>query len=83
MQNTPNPFVTDTEIEYYISKKAESAMLIIHDLNGLERLSFTITERAYGSKVIEASQLEAGMYLYTLLVDGKIIDSKRMILTAE
>jgi hypothetical protein len=30
---------------------------------------------------VYASELPAGMYLYTLVVDNVIIDSKRMILT--
>jgi len=30
---------------------------------------------------VQASELPAGMYLYTLVVDNEIIDTKRMILT--
>lgn len=30
---------------------------------------------------ITASELSAGMYLYALVVDNQIIDTKRMILT--
>ncbi len=35
----------------------------------------------HGSVEVSASSLLPGMYLYTLVVDGQIIDTKRMILT--
>jgi hypothetical protein len=31
--------------------------------------------------VINAGNLDAGMYLYSLIADGQIVDTKRMILT--
>ncbi len=52
-------------------------------MQGLEILSYNLKERGNGSKIIQASELKAGMYLYTLIADGNIIDSKRMILTSE
>jgi hypothetical protein len=33
------------------------------------------------SIIVNGSELPAGMYLYTLVVDNEIIDTKRMILT--
>jgi len=33
------------------------------------------------SITIKGSELNPGMYLYTLIVDGKEVDTKRMILT--
>ena len=40
-----------------------------------------ITDFGNGHVSISGSSLEAGMYVYALVVDGQIIDSKRMILT--
>ena len=40
-----------------------------------------ITARGAGSVTISGSSLSAGMYVYTLVADGQIVDSKRMILT--
>ena len=34
-----------------------------------------------GTVTIEGGSLDAGMYLYSLIADGKVIDTKRMILT--
>lgn len=83
MQNIPNPFTVDTEIKFFLTDVISSARLIIHDMQGLEILNYTINESGNGSKIIKGSELKAGMYLYTLIADGKIIDSKRMILTSE
>lgn len=80
-QNTPNPFSSDTEINYNVSNKAETAVIYIHDLRGIEIRSYEIHELGLGSIVINGSELNAGMYIYSLLVDNQIIDTKRMILT--
>jgi hypothetical protein len=83
LQNFPNPFTVDTEIKYFISEDVLNARLIVYDMQGSEILSYSINERGNGSKTIQASKLKPGMYLYTLLIDGNIVDSKRMILTSE
>jgi hypothetical protein len=37
--------------------------------------------RGAGSIIIQAQELQAGMYMYTLLVNNAIVDTKKMILT--
>lgn len=44
-------------------------------------VSFSISERGKGTVTIEGSEFSAGMYLYALIADGKVIDTKRMVLT--
>ena len=34
-----------------------------------------------GNVIVPGSEFNAGMYLYALIADGKVIDTKRMILT--
>jgi len=80
-QNIPNPFSSNTEIWFEILEQAISAKLLIHDMQGVEIKSYTISERGLGSIVINGFELQAGMYMYTLLVDSTIIDTKKMILT--
>ncbi len=81
--NVPNPFTSNTEIKFEIPENSTSAKLIIHDMQGVELKSFNITEKGFGSITLNGSELKAGMYLYTLLIDNKIIDTKRMLLTKE
>lgn len=79
--NNPNPFTLDTKIKFYISENARVSRLIIHDLQGIEIKSFNINQTGYSSIILNGSELKAGMYLCTLLVDNKIIDTKRMVLS--
>lgn len=81
--NVPNPFSLNTEIKFEIPQNSTSARLIIHDMNGAELRSFDINQKGFGSIIINGSELRAGIYLYTLLVDNNIIDTKRMLLTKE
>lgn len=80
-QNTPNPFSDNTVIKYVIPQDAQNANLLIYDMNGKQIEQFVLTQKGMGSIVLEGSYLEAGMYLYSLIVDSKVIDVKRMILT--
>lgn len=80
-QNTPNPFTQATTIEYYIPAQASNATIYVFTLNGVLMQSLPITAFGHGQITINASSLAAGMYIYSLVIDGQIVDSKRMILT--
>lgn len=80
-QNTPNPFSQNTEIRYYLPTSAGKSLLNIYDMNGLQIKSISITMYGEGSVTINGSELRPGMYLYALIIDGKEIATKRMILT--
>ena len=80
-QNIPNPFSTETEIKYYVSDNTTLALLLIFDMQGMLKKQVQISAWGNGSVTINASELPAGMYIYSLIVDGVEIDSKRMILT--
>jgi len=43
--------------------------------------NIVINQRGEGNVVINGSEFNAGMYLYSLVNDGKIIDTKQMLLT--
>ena len=80
-QNTPNPFSETTTIEFYVPKETEDATLYIFTLNGILSQTHKIVSQGKGCITISGSALSPGMYVYTLVVDGQIVDSKRMILT--
>ena len=79
-QNTPNPFNGNTTIRFQIADGARSAYICIFDMQGkqLQRHNVSSSDE---SLTIDGTQLGAGMYLYSLIVDGKEIDTKRMILS--
>lgn len=80
-QNQPNPFNTSTTIAMNIPHEVQQACLYIYDMNGKQISKTDITERGAYEMTLTASTLEPGMYLYTLITDGKIVATKRMILT--
>jgi len=50
-------------------------------MTGLQLKEYQITTQGEGSISIYGSDLKPGMYLYSLIIDKKEIDTKRMILT--
>ncbi len=80
-QNNPNPFTENTVIEYSLPETVETANLYIYDMNGKQIEQIVLAERGNASVTVNGGQLAAGMYLYSLIADGKVIDTKRMILT--
>ena len=80
-QNNPNPFSESTEIRYYIPENTTNAVICIYDMVGGQIMKIENLSRGYSSVTLNGSQLRAGMYMYSLLVDGREIDTKRMILT--
>lgn len=80
-QNEPNPFTESTTIKLLIPKKTQRAALMIYDMSGKQMKQININERGKTSVNITSEGLAAGMYLYSLIADGKVINTKRMILT--
>ena len=80
-QNIPNPFNQQTVINFTVAENAGVATMAIYDLNGRQIRAEQLNQRGKGQYVINANELAPGMYIYTLIVDGKAADSKRMIVT--
>jgi hypothetical protein len=56
-------------------------MLYVYNMQGAQMRAIPVAERGNTSVILEGYSLEAGMYLYTLIADGKEVDTKKMILT--
>jgi hypothetical protein len=65
----------------YLPSTVSKAMLYLYNMQGEQIKSFDINERGNTLVTIEGYPLKAGMYLYTLVADGKEVDTKKMILT--
>lgn len=79
-QNNPNPFSEKTVIKFEINEKFESAFILVFDMQGGLKMTKPINIEGKGQININEHELISGMYLYTLVVDNKEIDTKRMIL---
>ncbi len=78
----PNPFRPSTSISYEVSK-ASNVTLKVYDIRG--RLVDTLVDAYQPANSYslgwDASGLPSGVYFYSLTIDGKAIDTKRMILS--
>ena len=50
-------------------------------MNRTQLESIIIDQVGYGSVTLSSMEFDAGMYMYALIADGIIVDTKQMILT--
>jgi hypothetical protein len=81
VQNYPNPFTASTSVRYNVASTAKTASIMIFDMAGTLLRTYDNIQKGDATITIEAGELNAGMYMYSLIVDGVELDSKRMILT--
>ena len=53
----------------------------MYNMTGVPVKNYTIEQTGEGVLTIMGSELNPGMYLYSLIVDGIEVDTRRMILT--
>ena len=80
-QNAPNPWSSETVIRYRLPDNVSRADIYIYDMQGAQIKSIPATGRGESQVTLTAHDLKAGMYLYALVADGALVDSKQMILT--
>jgi trimeric autotransporter adhesin len=78
-QNVPNPFAEQTIINYFLPDNAAKAQMLFYNAEGKLIQSIVLKEKGKGSLNVFAGDLSYGIYTYTLIVDGKIIETKKMI----
>ncbi|HUM45368.1 MAG TPA: tail fiber domain-containing protein, partial [Chitinophagales bacterium] len=79
-QNSPNPFNTQTTVRYTIPSTYRSASIQISDMKGNVIKTYFISQAGKGELIINAGELSSGSYQNTLIVDGRKIDTKQMVL---
>jgi len=80
-QNLPNPFNNSTLIPFRIPKDCNDASIMITNTSTSEVVSVIPISCNENHVSIDAGTLSSGIYSYTLYVDGKMVDTKSMILT--
>lgn len=80
-QNSPNPFNKNSLINYYLPSRVRQAVLTITDAQGKVLKNVALkTGKGAGQAIISAGSLPSGIYYYSLVVNGKHIDTKAMVL---
>ena len=80
-QNYPNPFNPQTVISYDL-KKTAYVKLTVHDIRGKE-IGILINENKNSGQyevVFDGRNLNSGIYFYSLFIDSKFINAKKMLL---
>ena len=80
-QNAPNPWSSETVIRYRLPQETAQACIYIYDMQGTQLKGLPATGRGESQVTLTARDLKAGMYIYALVADGRLIESKQMILT--
>jgi len=75
------PANQNTTFQCYIPDESKSANLLVFDMNGTLKKTVAISGKKEQSVNIAGGELLAGMYYYSLMVDGNEIDTKKVIVT--
>ena len=78
-QNVPNPFTEKTDIAIYLPESVKTATLYIYDLSGKQIEQHPIAGRGDTVMTIHAERMDAGMYVYSLIADKKVVTTRKMI----
>jgi hypothetical protein len=78
-QNVPNPFAEQTVINFSIPETVKKAQIHFYNATGQLMQSVEVTERGLGSLTVFGSDLSSGTYTYTLVADGVVVATKKMV----
>ena len=79
-QNIPNPANGTTRIQYYLPLEIKQASLFVYDLEGRLIAKQELADRGIGFYEIEKHNLKPATYFYSLVVENRKVDTKRMVL---
>ena len=78
-QNTPNPFTGTTSIHYNLLRNDGNAFINFYSSSGVVLKTVKLSATGKGVVDIKTSELTPGIYQYSLVVGGKVIDTKQMV----
>ena len=80
-QNYPNPFNSSTIIKYHLRNSAK-VKINLYNIEG--KITYSIVDHYQNAGIYEilfdASELSNGVFFYTLSIDNKFIDSKKLLI---
>lgn len=78
-QNVPNPVIDFAMINVEIPRDVKQASLCFYDVNGVKVKTYNLAERGSFSFRVSASDFKYGLYMYALIIDGRVVETKRLI----
>jgi len=78
-QNIPNPFAEQTTITYNVPENTINAQVIIYNNIGQVIKTVDVRTKGKGQLNVFAGDLSSGIYTYSLVLDGKTVETKKMV----
>lgn len=80
-QNVPNPFNNETTISYSLKTSAKNVSVVVYNVAGVKVFESNQGSAAAGrySVKVNSSNLAAGVYFYSLIVDGNRATNKMVV----
>jgi len=79
-QNMPNPFGDGTIVRYFVPENSIGANIIFYDEFGTEIKNVDLPNKGVTAELnLATMNLAAGVYSYSLIVNGKLVDTKKMV----
>ena len=78
-QNAPNPVSGKTVIAYVVPQTVKQAQIRLYDGMGNTVKTFDIHTRGEGILTLDVANLRKGIYKYSIMADGRLIDTKTLI----
>jgi hypothetical protein len=79
LQNRPNPYSNETVIPYYLPRNAQNANMLITNTQGQMLKRIRLEGTGKGELTLQTADLNKGQYQYTLIIDGRQIQTRKMI----
>lgn len=78
-QSIPNPTDKDALVNYFLTNEKSNSQIILFSQEGKDLESHSLEKKAgSGSIRLSLDGLTSGTYMYSLIVDNKVIDTKRL-----
>ncbi len=79
-QNYPNPFGDGTIVKYFVPENSIAASIVFYDEFGNEIKNVALPNTGVTAELnLATMNLASGVYSYSLILNGKVIDTKKMI----
>ncbi|PSR04101.1 MAG: hypothetical protein BRD49_06070, partial [Bacteroidetes bacterium SW_10_40_5] len=80
LQNRPNPYSNETVIPYYLPEDAQNANMLITNTQGQLLKRIPLEQTGKGELTLRTQNLKAGQYQYTLIVNGRKVQTRKMVI---
>lgn len=81
--NQPNPFGSETRITCTVPAGSRSAEVWVHTIDGKQLRHISLSGNGPHEVLFRTNEMEPGIYIYSLVVDGTVRGTKKMVLLGE